>query len=268
MAGAKGLSLAFMAALCISCIQDAGGATFVIQNECAFPVWAASSTGGGKRLDTGHSWTPQAPLGGSTSVTFWGRTGCSFNSSGLGNCITGDCGGLLNCTGALLGTFPITLAEYSYDTYDISLVDGFNLPISIIPSYSTCSATSCTSNITGICPAKLSASGGCKSACDALGLQEYCCTSGYSSTLNCTATNYSLHFKQFCPQAKTYAADNNDVTFKCAADTHYKVIFCNAAPSPTPSAISATHRRSATSSPSPTPSAISATHRRSGIESG
>nr|XP_023913336.1 uncharacterized protein LOC112024919 [Quercus suber] len=51
-------------------------------------------------------------------------------------CTTGDCGGSLLCNG-LGGTLPATLAEIALgnkqDFYDVSLIDGYNLAISITP---------------------------------------------------------------------------------------------------------------------------------------
>ncbi len=66
---------------------------------------------------------------------FWGRTDCSFNSAGNGHCATGDCAGKFQCTG--FGSIPATLAEYNLtawsglDFYDVSMVDGSNLPMFI-----------------------------------------------------------------------------------------------------------------------------------------
>jgi hypothetical protein len=62
---------------------------------------------------------------------FWGRTGCVFRD-GRGHCQSGDCGGRYQCTGN--GAIPATLAEYDMnawdglDFYDVSMVDGSNLP--------------------------------------------------------------------------------------------------------------------------------------------
>jgi len=66
----------------------------------------------------------------------WARTGCSFNGNGQGRCVTGDCGSKLQCNGAG-GVPPVTLAEVTLrghgglDYYDISLVDGFNVPVQV-----------------------------------------------------------------------------------------------------------------------------------------
>jgi hypothetical protein len=67
---------------------------------------------------------------------FWARTGCNFNGNGQGHCATGDCGDKLQCNGAG-GVPPATLVEVTLngdggqDFYDISLVDGFNVPAQV-----------------------------------------------------------------------------------------------------------------------------------------
>ena len=67
---------------------------------------------------------------------FWARTGCNFNGNGQGHCATGDCGDKLSCNGAG-GVPPVTLAEITLngaggkDFYDVSLVDGFNVPAQV-----------------------------------------------------------------------------------------------------------------------------------------
>ncbi|KAG8662103.1 hypothetical protein MANES_01G064400v8 [Manihot esculenta] len=112
------------------------GATFNIRNDCPYTVWAAASPGGGRRLDQGQTWDLNVPAG-TSLARIWGRTNCNFDSSGIGHCETGDCGGLLNCLG--WGNAPSILAEYALnqfgnlDSYDISLVDGFNIPIEFSP---------------------------------------------------------------------------------------------------------------------------------------
>ena len=111
----------------------------------------------------------------------WGRTGCNSSCT---NCATGECDGT-TCTTA--GKPPTTLFEVTmdqnvgYDTYDGSLVSGFNLPIEIKPVDGTssgaapqydCQTISCNMNISQ-CPAELvkSVNGqkvGCYDLCDAL----------------------------------------------------------------------------------------------------
>ncbi|GKV40869.1 hypothetical protein SLEP1_g48467 [Rubroshorea leprosula] len=70
---------------------------------------------------------------------FWGRTQCSKDSSGKFTCASGDCGsGQVACNGSG-GAPPVTLAEFTIakpggkDFFDVSLVDGYNVPLSITP---------------------------------------------------------------------------------------------------------------------------------------
>ncbi|TVU48882.1 hypothetical protein EJB05_00163, partial [Eragrostis curvula] len=109
----------------------ASAATFNIRNNCPYTVWpAATPVGGGRQLNSGETWNLNIPAG-TNSGRVWGRTGCSFNGNS-GRCQTGDCGGALSCT--LSGQPPLTLAEFTIgngqDFYDISVIDGFNVPLS------------------------------------------------------------------------------------------------------------------------------------------
>ncbi|KAG5005631.1 hypothetical protein JHK82_023615 [Glycine max] len=91
------------------------------------------------------------------------RHGCIFDSSGSGTCITGDCGGKLKCDG-VGGAPPASLAEFTLDSqegdfYDVSLVDGYNLPVSIFPTGGSrqCKAVTCRSDLNRNCPSRLEA---------------------------------------------------------------------------------------------------------------
>ncbi|RUP47158.1 thaumatin [Jimgerdemannia flammicorona] len=70
--------------------------------------------------------------------------------------------------------FP-SLLDQPTDWYDVSNVDGFNLPLSIIPSVSSCTAPICATDINAICPSELQTKNsagkvvGYKSACLAFG---------------------------------------------------------------------------------------------------
>lgn len=117
----------------------ADAVTFTIVNKCGYTVWpAALPSGDGNQLDPGQSWAVYVPAG-TKGARVWGRTGCGFISGGsLGQCQTGDCGGTLRC--AAVGAPPVTVAEFSLgqaskdDYFDISLVDGFNAPMAIVPA--------------------------------------------------------------------------------------------------------------------------------------
>ncbi|KAJ1266579.1 hypothetical protein BS78_08G163000 [Paspalum vaginatum] len=111
----------------------ADAATFVVTNACPFRVWlAAVPAGGGGLLEPGETWVIALPAG-TTSGRIWGRTDCHFAGE-HGACGTGDCAGALRCQ--LSGKPPATLAEFTLaasvageDFYDVSVVDGFNLPM-------------------------------------------------------------------------------------------------------------------------------------------
>ncbi|MQM19784.1 hypothetical protein Taro_052796 [Colocasia esculenta] len=198
-------------------------ATFDVVNRCSYTVWAAANPGGGRRLNPGESWTINVNPG-TTGGRIWARTDCSFDGRGRGRrCQTGDCGGVLNCTA--YGRPPNTLAEFALnqfnnrDFFDISLVDGFNVPMDFSPTSGGCRGIRCSADINGQCPAVLRAPGGCNNPCTVFRTNQYCCNSG-----NCGPTNHSRFFKDRCPDAYIYATD--DQTFTCPGGTNYRVEFC------------------------------------------
>lgn len=123
--------------------SDSGNVPIVISNQCSSTIWPAvltqSGTGPGTSgfsLDSGANKTFYVSSGWTGRA--WARTNCSFTegtASGAA-CTTGDCGGVLDCK--IAGAPPATLAEWSLGTsssqdfYDISLVDGYNLPLAIV----------------------------------------------------------------------------------------------------------------------------------------
>ena len=197
-------------------------------NKCTYTVWAAAvPVGGGIRLDPGKSAVFHPPAG-TKSGRIWGRTGCNVDDNGKGSCSTGDCGGVLACTAG--GKEPATLAEYTLgsgsdpDYYDISLVDGFNVPMSFAPVNGSCHAIVCAADINAQCPPELKVDGACASACLKFGTPQYCCPGAASG---CGPTNYSRFFKGLCPDAYSYAYDDKTSLFTCAAGTtDYQVTFC------------------------------------------
>ncbi|XP_047322417.1 osmotin-like protein TPM-1 [Impatiens glandulifera] len=207
--------------------HEALGATFEIRNNCPYTVWAAATPGGGRRLDRGQTWVLNVAAG-TKMARIWGRTNCNFDGSGRGHCQTGDCGGVLQCTG--WGQPPNTLAEYSLnqfknlDFWDISVIEGFNIPMEFAPTKSgpdKCHPISCTANIIGECPNQLSTPGGCNNPCTVFKTPQYCCTNG-----PCGPTDLSRFFKQRCPNAYSYPQDDPTSTFTCPGGTNYRVVFC------------------------------------------
>ncbi|XP_072986442.1 protein P21-like [Typha latifolia] len=199
--------------------------TFTVTNQCSYTVWAAAVPGGGRQLNPGQSWVVNVNPG-TTGGRIWARTGCSFDRNGNGHCQTGDCGGKLACTG--YGVPPNTLAEFALnqfsnlDFFDISLVDGFNVPMNFLPTSGGCSkGPHCSADVTSQCPSQLKAPGGCNNPCTVFMTDEYCCNSG-----SCGPTNYSKFFKKLCPEAYSYPKDDPTSTFTCPAGANYKVVFC------------------------------------------
>ncbi|XP_037494513.1 thaumatin-like protein 1 [Jatropha curcas] len=230
--------------------------TFTITNNCPYTIWPANLAGSGPQLSsTGFE------LGSKASLTltalppwsgrFWARTGCTTDASGKFNCATANCGtGQVQCNG-VAGSPPTSLVEFSIapnngrDFYDVSLVDGFNLPISVTPqglvpvisprggSGDTCIPASCARNMNSDCPNDLAVKGpdgnsviGCKSARVAFNRPEYCCTENFNTSTTCKPTNYSMFFKNGCPQAYSYACDDLTSTFSCIGGANYDITFC------------------------------------------
>jgi len=218
---------------------------FTLHNSCPYIIWAGiqSSAGhdmignGGFQLNPGQSTEIQAPT--NWSGRFWPRRDCSFDQTGRGTCQTGDCGGVLNCVGAG-GSPPVTLAEFTLnspvDYYDVSLVDGYNVPMSIVPvgyrpRSSSCQTVRCESDLNWICPSDLQVLNhagevvACKSACMAFNTPEFCCTGEYASPEKCRPTAYSKVFKNACPASYSYAYDDPTSIFMCRG-ANYLITFC------------------------------------------
>ncbi|XP_051184288.1 pathogenesis-related 5 protein Cup a 3 [Lolium perenne] len=202
-------------------------ATITVVNKCSYTVWPAALPGGGVRLDPGQTWPLTMPAG-TAAARVWPRTGCTFNGSGVGRCITGDCAGKLAC--ALSGEQPTTIAEYTLgngdpDFFDLSLVDGFNVPMRFQPlDGAPCRAASCSVDITKECLPELKVAGGCASSCGKFGGDTYCCRGQFA--VNCPPTNYSMFFKSKCPDAYSYAKDDKTSTFTCPTGTNYQIVLC------------------------------------------
>ncbi|XP_030927458.1 thaumatin-like protein 1 [Quercus lobata] len=233
-----GLALAFLF------FSGAYSTTFTIKNRCRHTIWPATLTGAGPQLSStgfelasGASKTLNIPSGWSGRV--WARSRCHI-VKGKFICGTADCAsGQVSCNGA--GAIPpaslveFTLSGYNgQDFYDVSLVDGFNLPVSITPlgGSASCKRTSCRGNINRVCPPAMAVRGhrgkviACKSPCLAFNQPQYCCTGNYGTPDKCPPTNYSKIFKHQCPQAYSYAYDDKTSTFTCTGGANYLITFC------------------------------------------
>ncbi|GAB2219455.1 hypothetical protein Droror1_Dr00007091 [Drosera rotundifolia] len=247
-------------------------ATFTFLNKCPYTVWpGVLSNAGSPPLPTtgfelpslsSHSF--QAPTG--WSGRFWGRTGCNFPTGG--SCATGDCGsGRLQCAGS--GALPpATLAEFTLGTgtldfYDVSLVDGYNLPVLVSPTGGSglCGSTGCLVDLNRVCPAELRVGGGdaCRSACEAFGRPEYCCSGAYETPETCRPSVYSEMFKTACPRSYSYAYDDPTSTFTCMG-ADYTITFCPSgggssqkSTTPVTTPVTSTPPKPASPTPTPTP---------------
>ncbi|XP_075496267.1 pathogenesis-related thaumatin-like protein 3.5 [Primulina tabacum] len=225
---------------------DSFSCIFTLVNNCPFTIWPGTLAGSGTpqlpatgfQLDSGQGIAiPSVP---GWSGRIWARTGCIFDETGTGSCETGDCGGRLECDG-LGATPPASLFEITLgvgedrDFYDVSIVDGYNLPLVAAPRgfQIGCNATGCLADINMGCPKELQVIGSnedggivaCRSACDAFRLDEYCCSGEYANPSTCRPSFYSGIFKRACPRAYSYAFDDGTSTFTCKA-LEYAIIFC------------------------------------------
>jgi hypothetical protein len=230
---------------------------FIFRNNCQETVWLAILTAVGRPAfpTTGFVLPPGASLsftdvGATWSGWVWGRYRYTGASGARFTCESGDCGaGQLACNGAG-GAPPATLAEFTLgggdlktDFYDVSNVDGFNLPVAIKPAAGgQCQSASCPADINRVCPTELAVRStpppspmngtgggvvvGCKSACLAFGTDEYCCHGQFASPATCKPSGYSRMFKAQCPQAYSYAYDDGSSTFTCNGTVDYQVTFC------------------------------------------
>ncbi|KAF7805476.1 osmotin-like protein [Senna tora] len=225
------------------------GAILTLVNNCNYTVWPAIQPNaghpvlarGGFVLHTlthvsipipDHHWSGRV----------WARTGCGYSNNQF-HCSTGDCGGRLECNGAG-GVTPATLAQFSvhhgnndFTSYSVSLVDGFNVPMTVTPheGKGVCPVVGCRVDLVATCPPALqhrAAEGkgrvvACKSGCEALRTDELCCRNHYNSPQACKPSIYSQFFKHACPATFTFAHDNPSLMHECSSPRELKVIFCH-----------------------------------------
>ncbi|KZT71834.1 Osmotin, thaumatin-like protein [Daedalea quercina L-15889] len=234
--------------------------TFVVYNGCPFTMWPAIYTGAGDSMpDYATGWEAAEYTSVSFSVPddwtagrIWGRRDCDFSiSDPATQCADGGCNGGLECsTDGGTGVPPATLAEFTLggttgapDYYDVSLVDGYNLPMSITNNVG-CSVADCPVDLGPDCPSALigpyDSSGfpvGCKSACEAdldgdPTNSPNCCTGDYDTAATCPSSGveYYSYFKDNCPNSYCYAYDESSGTalWECASDlaADYTITFC------------------------------------------
>jgi len=213
---------------------------FTFLNKCSQTVWVGALNSGNFPIPNNGGWTLGSGQSNSVNLQdnwngrFWGRTGCHFDKNGAGSCQTGDCGRGLACRGAG-GATPATLAEFKLkgdrglDFYDVSLVDGYNLPLKIQPDRH-CGVPTCTHDLNRSCPKELQKIVGgrvvaCLSACEKFKTDAYCCKGAHNKPQTCPPSGYSRLFKSACPTSYSYAYDDPSSILTCR-DANYSIIFC------------------------------------------
>jgi len=284
----------------------------LVTNNCPEIIYPGISTQSGDgpkesgfKLDPGQ--TRNQTVSEDWQGRVWGRTNCSFNDDGTGPksghgraCRSGDCNGIVNCV--VGGDVPVSLAEFTLDAgdghtyYDISLVDGYNIPVAIVlqplqnvslddippnltnPScqgtlgllreksydpYSSGQERFLGTNssyplpferdvddhqVSRWCPWDLQqeppdkpgdgvypypddniqrpAFNPCFSACAKNNRPEDCCTGEHNSPSSCQPSDYSKSVKKVCPDAYSYAFDDQTSTFIIPAGAGFEVVFC------------------------------------------
>ncbi|KAF6752653.1 thaumatin-like protein [Ephemerocybe angulata] len=252
------MKFTLVTSIALSTASIAAAKSITVYNACPFTIWPAIFTD----LNVGSA-KPSQPTGWEapawSKVTFtvpdnwragriWGRRNCDFSKPGPDSCISGGCNGGLLCderTGA--GVPPATLTEFTFDGtddwYDVSLVDGYNLPVRI-DNTAGCAVPDCPVDLGPDCPSQLKgpfdSSGfalGCKSACLANldGNQAdsaNCCSGSHNTPATCPASGVAFYsyFKEKCPNAYAYAYDeaSGSALFKCPSgkNADYTITFC------------------------------------------
>ncbi|KAF6209722.1 hypothetical protein GE061_015471 [Apolygus lucorum] len=237
-----------------------------LYNNCPYTVWPGIQGIPGKGQPERGGFVLEARrthilnMAPNWSGKIWARTHCDES----GYCKTGDCRNRIQCNGA--GGFPphslveITFGVRGLDFYDVSLVEGFNVPIQIEPTDGfrktiggrfDCKPAGCHADLNSspfishfryrslclnsICPKQLAVKSGrntiaCMSACLKFNTNEYCCRGLSSEYCNSSLwpINYPGIFERACPDAYSYPYDDGTSVFTCQGDpaTNYRLVFC------------------------------------------
>ncbi|KAF8599586.1 Osmotin, thaumatin-like protein, partial [Ceratobasidium sp. AG-I] len=242
---------------------------WTVNNDCPFTVWPAIYTRNASVVSlSGVETGWEAVSGSSRSFVvpegwnggfIWARRECDFSAgptpqdtnTTTGGCVSGGCPGGLLCMG--MGTSPTTHAEWTLapgdgsgaDYYDVSIVDGFNLPLQVLPSATNCGIAECAADLNANCPDALrgpfapnsTTPLGCKSACTANvdgnpTNSASCCTGQFSAAGACPSSGVQYYdfFKNACPFTYVYAQDVTSGTSlqTCPGSSYadYTVTFC------------------------------------------
>jgi len=233
-----------------SLVAPVGWRTLTMVNKLDQTIWPAIAADPKHPISaTGWVLAPGASLSilipDHWDVRMWARIGCSFDAAGVGSCLSGGCGHF-QC-GSTWGEFPSTLAEFNLnawngmDFYDVSLVEGNNLPM-WVNSYSSksqdkidangCSAAGCTHDANATCPTKLQRVRGgqvvaCLSACLVFNTDQTCCSGAYAARSACDPATWPIDsaavFKKAEAFAYSYVDDDATSVLTCTGECDYRV---------------------------------------------
>jgi hypothetical protein len=244
------LALALIAVAILAWGDVSQASTFTVRNNCSYTIYPGIYppvySNGGWTMAPGASvsFSPGAFNG-----RIWGRTGC--NSSSPAQCTTGQCGGTgLQCAGTT-GQAGTSLAEFNFkagatDWYNVSYVDGFDNPIGVSVSNSSCvSPNTCSTAPLTSCPAELRTGGYCLSPCTRYNTDQFCCRGAYGTAATCVVANwpaygrtYVNNIHTYCPRQYAYAYDEANGSLQtCPTGPNYTITFCpsgGGTPTPTP----------------------------------
>jgi hypothetical protein len=194
------------------------------------------------KLSPGASTSVLLPKGWGGRI--WARTGCHTDGSGRNVCQSGYCADSEKCVQP--DPAPTTLAELALDAwsgldfYDVSMVDGANLPMWINVFHTAtkdpvssrgCTSKGCTLPIS--CPAAMRVTRGgtdvaCKNPCTAFNTDATCCRGAWAGREKCVPSrwpvDYTRVFKKAEPYAYSYAFDDS-ATMSCKGGCDYRVTF-------------------------------------------
>ncbi|CAO1620958.1 unnamed protein product [Sympodiomycopsis kandeliae] len=233
-------------------VSSAQAALITVKNNCPFTIWPGVYSNPNYPQATGVGGEGGFQMNSQDTVSFgvpdnwnsariWGRRNCDFSKQDVSACDVGSCIGGLKCTQP--GIPPVTVAEWTLvpggqDNYDVSNVDGSNLPMTITPSDPSCAAPSCPVDLNANCPSDLAvrdANGaiiGCYSSCKKYGRPQDCCTGDHNTAETCPQSGVDRYsyFHDNCPQAYAYAYDEHNGVLKTCnrngQSPDYTLTFC------------------------------------------
>ncbi|KAG4078478.1 hypothetical protein HA402_009190 [Bradysia odoriphaga] len=246
-----------------------GARTITFKSRCAEQIWINPFTSADGPV-LGNGVTPISPNGQVTFTIpdsgwagrFWPKTGCNSNGQ---SCTVGQ--SVPPCPSTGCQPPADTKVEFFYPPkndaigavwYDVSLVDGYSLPMEIIPSrqQGSCVTTNCAMSLNS-CPTNENSVGDlrviqngrvvqCLAPCKkwnfpgpyGLGQseqlftgQQFCCPTPPMSPEQCRAgqvirTQYVNLIHRDCPTAYSYAYDDEAGLHNCPNPTNFDIIIC------------------------------------------